>query len=416
MKRIIFIIVYILSGHLVIAQDSIQFEKDLRQIADVVVHDNIRGFVDYKTGKVYNSAANLNPFSEIWFINHLSRWEYHNGVVNIGMLELGEVLNDRRDIDYSLKNYDFIFNNSPYFKGKANGRNKWSYPFGQMFVFEQLDDCGAMGASIIDVYHLRERNDALDYINNAADFMINDMYRLDDGTYCRDFPTDKTIWGDDLYMSVPFLARMGNLTGERKYFDEAVKQVLLFTKYLWDEHAQLYYHGWYSDIEKHSVAHWSRVNGWIIMAQVELLKFLPKNHPGWEKVKNNLIRQILGVAGYQSKSGHWHQLLDKEDSYLETSGTAMFTYAIAFAVNQGILPARYITIAGNGWKGLMSASDRGTINQNCMGTGIQDDLNYYYTRAQRQNDVGFGAVILAGVELLKYTREHGEIRIEKRGP
>lgn len=396
------------------AQDHTQKEDHVRQIADRVIRENIRGFVDFKTGEVYINASSLDAGSDIGFLNHFSAWVYPNGVVNIAMLELGDFLKEQKYIDYSLKNYDFIFDNLEYFRGRSNGKSKWDYPFGQMFAMELLDDCGAMGAGAIDAYHYKEREDSRDFIDVIAEFIMNDMFRLDDGTFCRELPIDQTIWADDLYMSVPFLARMGRLSGDTKYFDEAVRQVLQFTDYLWNDQTKLYHHAWYSDNEATNLAHWSRANGWVIMAQVELLKFLPADHPQRDELIDNLTRQILDVSRYQSISGLWRQLLDKVDSYLESSGTAMFTYATAFAVNEGFLPERYITVALNGWKGLMSVSDGGRVNNNSMGTGIQDDLNYYYTRHQRQNDVGFGAVILAGVEILKFESKHGLIKIENR--
>ena len=417
MKKIVIFILGICFFPLlpVIAQDFSNNEKILKQIADNLLRENIRGFVDYSTGKIYNDASNIDPLNgDVWFISVFPRMQYYNGVINMAMLELGDLLKNKKYIDYSMMNYDFIFNNSKYFKGKANGRSKYGYPFGQMFVFEELDDCGTMGAFFIDSYLRRRRDDAKIYINKTADFMLNKMTRLNDGTYCRSFPVDKTIWADDLYMSVPFLVRMGKMTGDNKYYDEAIKQILLFTKYLWDHEDKLYHHGWFSDNNTASVAYWGRANGWIAMAQVELLKYLPLTYPKRQQIIDNLNRQLINVSHFQSADGLWHQLLDKEDSFLEVSSTAMFTYAIAYAVNQGFLPQRYFTVALLGWKGICDHSDNGKIYDICMGTGIKNDLNYYYTRPTRPNDVGFGAVIFAGLEILKYEAAHGTIRVDDR--
>lgn len=64
---------------------------------------------------------------------------------------------------------------------------------------------------------------------------------------------------------------MGNLTGDQKYFDFAAKQVIQFTKYLYDEKTRLYFHCYYDDIKEQGVAHWGRANGWSIVAQANLL-------------------------------------------------------------------------------------------------------------------------------------------------
>ena len=44
----------------------------------------------------------------------------------------------------------------------------------------------------------------------------------------RNRPQKNTLWLDDLYMVLPAIAQMGKLTGDKKYFDDAVKQVLQF--------------------------------------------------------------------------------------------------------------------------------------------------------------------------------------------
>ncbi len=105
---------------------------------------------------------------------------------------------------------------------------------------------------------------------------------------------------------------------------------------------------------------------------------------------------------YQSDEGMWHQLLDKQDSYLETSCTAMFTYAIARAVNRGYIDRQYAAVARRGWKGVQSRiRPDGQIEGICAGTGVGEDLVHYYHRPTPLNDVhGTGAVLLAGAEMI----------------
>jgi len=99
----------------------------------------------------------------------------------------------------------------------------------------------------------------------------------------------------------------------------------------------------------------------------------------------------------------WHQLLDKPDSYLESSVTAMFVYTVAKAVNEGWIPQRYITIAQIGWNGLMKkVTADGQVQDICIGTGIEEDILFYYTRPRETNDThGLGAFLMAGTEMLR---------------
>ena len=162
-------------------------------------------------------------------------------------------------------------------------------------------------------------------------------------------------------------------------------------------------HYWYSDTVSLGVAFWGRANGWAMLAQIDLLDRLPLNHPQRGMLVTYLQRHIDGIVRYQSAHGLWHQLLDKSDSYLETSCSAMFTYAIARAVNKGYIESRYAAIARRGWQGVMSKihSD-GQIEGVCTGTGVGDNLEFYYKRPTPLNDIhGIGAVLLAGTEMLQ---------------
>ena len=93
---------------------------------------------------------------------------------------------------------------------------------------------------------------------------------------------------------------MAKFSGDDKYFNDGIRQVFNFTKYLWNENKELYFHCYYSDLDRNGVAHWGRCNGWVMMAQVHLLNFLPANHPKRKALIKNLEKQIVGIAKYQS--------------------------------------------------------------------------------------------------------------------
>jgi rhamnogalacturonyl hydrolase YesR len=144
-----------------------------------------------------------------------------------------------------------------------------------------------------------------------------------------------------------------------------------------------------------------------MIAQVHLLNNLPASHPQRNAIIENLKQQIIGIAKYQSPSGLWYQLLDKPDSYLESSCTAMFTYAIAKAVNEGWIDRRYAAIAVRGWNALKTKiiTPEGYMKDVCVGTGISSDIVFYYTRPVGKNDThGLGPLLDAGIEVAKYKK------------
>lgn len=386
---------------------SQDIEWVIRNVAGNIIRQSTFRILNTKTGETFDHSKNLPVEAGYKIESPYNEWRYWNGVMNIGFLELGALLNDPQYTEYAKKNVSFVFDHDDYFKKCYDAQINTA--MSQKFRMALLDDCGAMGAGILAVYDVDPQKRYRTYLDKAADYILYKEKRLADGTFCRDVPNVMTVWGDDLYMSVPFLARMGKLTGEQKYFDEAVKQVALFNKHLWDDQKQLFYHGWYDDIQQNGVAHWGRCNGWLIMAQVELLAQLPENHPQRPEMIRLLTRQIVGLCRYQDASGLWHQLIDKENTYFETSSTAIFTYAIAKAANEGWIDARYTYVALQGWEGVCSRiMADGQVEGICAGTGISPANAYYANRPTPLNDIhGLGAILLAGSEVLKLFRNNG---------
>jgi unsaturated rhamnogalacturonyl hydrolase len=380
-------------------------EAVVRSIADYILDHTTFEYVSWSPRQTYKSANEIPENVEFRFRDQFTEWGYTMGVLNMAMINLGAYLDEEKYTDYPVRHIANGMDNYEFFQKRfKNDRPHYRWPYGQLWAMKELDDCGAMAASVIEVYNLVRREDYREYIDKTARHIMEVQDRLSDGTLARKFPHKMTLWADDLYMSVPFLARMGNLTGDNKYFDYALKQVFNFTKYLWNPDKELYYHCYYSELQRNGVAHWGRCNGWVMMAKVHLMNFLPEDHPQREDLRKNLEQQILGIAKYQNEDGLWHQLLDKTDSYPESSCSAMFVYSIARAVNEGWIDKRYASIALRGWDGLKEHKITldGQLKDICVGTGIEDNLVFYYNRPARTNENhGLGAIIDAGVEIIR---------------
>ncbi len=377
-------------------------EDVIRKVADNIIQTTTFQFVNSKTNEKFTSTKGKDTSVNVKAESKFNKWQYVNGVLTVGMIRASSILNDPKYADYSKKNFNFIFDNLDYFKRQFDAGAK-NIEYRPVFRIGSLDDCGAMSAGLLDVYAFDKRTDYLDYLNRVGDYIVNKQVRFPDGTLARNGPRKMTIWADDLYMSVPYLARMGKLTGDNKYFDFAIKQVESFNRYIYDSTAGLYYHAFYNDENMNGVAHWSRCNGWVAVAQAELLNNLPINHPKRPALIKLLLRQIVGLSRYQDPGGLWHQIVDKPDSYLESSVTAMFVYAIAKAVNEGWIDKRFISIAQNGWEALAKkVTADGQIPDICIGTSIEEDIRYYYTRPTALNDThGLGAFLMAGAEIVR---------------
>jgi rhamnogalacturonyl hydrolase YesR len=245
-------------------------------------------------------------------------------------------------------------------------------------------------------------------IDNYIEYISKKQLRLADGTLARSRPFPNTLWLDDLYMSVPALAQMGKATGEIRYYDDAVKQILQFSDRMFVKEKGLYMHGWVEGMDVHPAFHWARANGWALMAKTELLEVLPESHPGRARILELFRAHVRGLADCQSGQGLWHQLLNRDDSYLETSASAIFAYCIARGINRGwISRDPHLQMLQLAWNAVAAkVNAQGQVEGTCIGTGLQfDPMFYYYRPTSVLAAHGYGTVLQAGAEMINLLKK-----------
>ncbi len=332
---------------------------------------------------------------------------YEWGVTYAGMMQAGKATGDARFTEYAAKRLDFIRTVVDHYRREHPDGG--GTPVESVLRPQALDDAGSMCAAMIKAEQARLVTGLRPMIDNYIDYISNGQFRLKDGTLARNRPLPRTLWLDDLFMSVPALARMGSLSGQERYYDDAVDQVLGFADRMFVPEKGLFMHGWVEGMRAHPAFFWGRCNGWALMAMVELLEVLPDSHRGRDRVMGLLREQIGGLAACQSGEGFWHQLLDREDSYLETSATAIFTYCIARAVNRGWIDATaYGPVAQLGWNAVSTkVGAGGQVEGTCVGTGMAFDAAFYCHRPVNVYAAhSYGPVLLAGSEIIEMTRKY----------
>jgi rhamnogalacturonyl hydrolase YesR len=335
---------------------------------------------------------------------------YEWGVTYTGMLEAGAATGDKKYTDYTIDRINFIAQVVKQYKSYLQQHPGDATPVRSVLDPHALDDAGSMAAAMIKAMKAGAgRADVKPLVDNYVSYILNKEFRLKDGTLARNRPQPNTLWLDDLYMSLPALVQMGAFTKEQQYFDEAVKQYRQFSGRMFNKEKGLYMHGWVQDMNPHPQFHWARANGWAILTKIELLDALPENHPGRAEVLEMLRRHAAGLAERQDKTGFWHQLLDRNDSYLETSATAIYAYCIARAINKGWLDAKaYGPMALLAWNAVSTkVSVNGQVEGTCVGTGMGFDPAFYYYRPVNNFAAhGYGPVLLAGAEMYRLLQTH----------
>jgi len=362
------------------------------------------GFQNEKTGELFTDATKIDQ-NTILQRGDFRIVSYEWGVTYAGMLLASEATGDARYREYVDKRLAFIAQAASAFRKPSAHYEEWEgrMPLRNLINPRALDDTGAMSAAMIKAVRGGNRAELRPIFERGLSHIMTGQHRLADGTLARNRPQPNTLWLDDMFMSVPAIAQMGKLTGDTKYYDEATKQVLSFASKMFNREKGVFMHGWVESMPTHPEFRWARANGWAFMALAELLEVLPENHPNRAKVLQLYRDHARGLASYQSGSGFWHQLLDRSDSYLETSATAIYTFAYARGINRGWIDGKtYGPMTLLAWNAVTTkVNAKGQVEGTCVGTGMAFDPAFYYHRPTSAFAAhGYGPVLLAGSEVL----------------
>ncbi|WP_245599924.1 glycoside hydrolase family 88/105 protein [Paenibacillus harenae] len=349
-------------------------------------------------------GANVRPFLE----NELfGRWNYPLGVTLTGLLETSALLNRGDLADYVARHVEFATSAYAYSlwdskRFGAAGLNN------QLSDIDSLDDCGSFGALAVLAARHRPIKGAREVSDDIAHYIMRVQDRMADGALYRKVGVSvsmhNTMWCDDMYMSVPFLCRYAELSGDSACLDEAARQLLLYKKYLFMPERRIMSHVYDVRNGKPSRTAWGRGNGWVFFSLAVLLGALPRTHANYPDILAFYRELAEGYRALQGKHGLWHQVLTDPESYEESSCTSMFMYGFALGVRHGWLdhPERYARAALDGWQGLCrrAIDKHGNLYGVCKGSSWSYSHAYYkHELGWNLNDThGIGIVLLAGIE------------------
>ena len=365
--------------------------------------------VDKKTGREVTRMKDIDENTQLKQGGfRLTSYEW--GVTYSGVLAAYDATGDETYRDYVYKRHRLLADMAPWFEKVYQKHKTIDVNVRRVIDPHALDDAGAVATSMIKVLlkdptaPLRER------VDHYTDYILNKEYRLADGTFARLRPQKNTVWLDDMFMGVPAVAWLGKLTGDDKYYDEAARQVVQFAQRMWVKEDGLFRHGWVEAMQPHPAFYWGRANGWALLTMCEVLDVLPASHALRPQILDLLQAHIQGLARRQHHDGFWHQLLNRSDTYLEASATAIYTYCIAHAINQGWVDAKaYGPVALLGWQAVnQSVNEQGQVENVCVGTGMGFDAAFYaYRPVHVMAAHGYGPTIWAGAEIIRLLkRQH----------
>jgi len=250
-----------------------------------------------------------------------------------------------------------------------------------------------VGQTYLELYAADPRHPAVDIaqIKASLDSMVAST------------KTDDWWWIDALFMAMPDFAELGAVERDPAYLDKMyaefhdTKQV----RALWDASRGLW---WRDQTFAGGGVYWSRGNGWVIAALARVLDVLPAADPHRAEYVLTLQQMAAALKADQQPSGFWYVDLGDPTVYPgpETSGTAFFTYGIAWGIDHGILdPAVYGPVVAKAWNAMAATSVQpdgslGYVQGPASGPGDSQPVTAGSTASY-----GVGAFLLAGSELIR---------------
>lgn len=396
MKRILLIIL-VLNSYQVKAQ--INYAK---QMAATIM----KQYKDSMVVKKYASHLEQDKLPEG---NRPANWNYEIGVVLMGFERLGNMTGDRSYFDYTKHIIDHFI--------QPDGTIR-------TYVLEEYNsDNIPPGRQLL---HLYEETKEEKY-RIAAQTLRNQVSwqpRNKAGGFWHKLKYPTQMWLDGLYMVEPFYAEYAVLNKRPEDFNDIINQFVWMEKYSRDVKTGLLYHGWdESRLQRWanpktglSPEFWSRSMGWYMMALVDVLDIIPKTHPRRKELIGILNRLTTALVKFQdAKTGVWWQITDKankEKNYLESSGTAMFVFAMARGIRMKYLPQSFKAALLKGYNGMIKEFVKEDANgqyhylQAVAGAGLggipyRDGTYEYYVNEPRRDDdlKAIGPFIQACIEM-----------------
>ncbi len=272
-----------------------------------------------------------------------------------------------------------------------------------------LDDAGAMAGAWMRAAMADSTLKISPYIEQYWAVVEQSPVHLADGTIARNRPHYNAIWLDDMFMALPSMAVRSQYKEHPEQLDETARIASGFFKRMWMPEKKIFRHGYLEDATHQPSMAWGRANGWAILTLCQLLDYLPENHPKRAEILDIYRQHAEGLAELQGIDGFWHQLLDRPETYEETSATAIFAYALAHGVNEGWLEATtYGPVAQLAWEAVSTKiNPKGEVEGVCVGTGMGFDPAYYaYRPVSVKAAHGYGPAIWAGAEVYRMLKNN----------
>ena len=389
---------------------------DSRMVLDYMLPctTNLKGSKPDKSYAEQIVESTLHAYPNVKDLSIISpgKWTYEYGFFLNGTFKLWEKTKNENYITYIKQWVDnFITPDGKFKEGAYN-------------MFEHRLDDILPGRLCISLYQLTGEEKYKKIADRFIVQLTNQPKTIEGGYWHKQiYPFQ--MWLDGIYMGDIFSMQYAAAFQSPQWFEESVKQIKLMYDHAYDPATGLLFHGWdesknkvWADpVKGTSPELWSRAIGWYAMALIECLDYLPANHPERQNIQAMFQKLCESIRNFQDKkTGLWFQVINRgslSDNWIETSASAMFTYAFAKGYHKNLLDKTYGDAAERAYAALISnyvyADSRGDIH---LDQGVKvgslnpknskGDYLYYISSERRLDDYkGLAALLYASIELNK---------------
>ncbi|APZ45926.1 family 88 glycosyl hydrolase [Polaribacter reichenbachii] len=329
---------------------------------------------------------NLNPGNAFWHVS-----AYHTG-----NMEAYKITKNKQFLDYSLAWAE----KNQWMGAKSQDKSEWRYNYGENDKYVLFGDWQICFQTYIDLYNFTGKKDAYK-MARAREVMEYQM-----STSANDY----WWWADGLYMVMPVMTKLYKATGNDKYLEKLEEYLTYADGIMYDDEAQLYYRDAKYVYPKHKSANgkkdfWARGDGWVFAGYAKIIQDMPDTAKHKQEYIKRFKAMAEALAASQQKEGYWtRSILDPAHAPgPETSGTAFFTYAFLWGINNNILDKEvYTPVINKSWNYLIN-----TALQANGAVGYVQPIGEKAIPGQVVNvnstaDFGVGAFLLAASEMYRF--------------
>lgn len=329
--------------------------------------------------------------------NPAEKWSFWDiAAYHTGNMEAYKVTKNKAYLDYSTRWAEY----NEWKGAKSNNKSEWKYSYGEKDDYVLFGDWQICFQTYIDLYNIQPA----DYkIARAKEVMSYQMSTAQN---------DYWWWADGLYMVMPVMTKLYNLTGDQMYLDKLNEYFEYANSIMFDAEENLYYRDAKYVYPKHKSSNgkkdfWARGDGWVLAGLAKVLEDLPKDSKYRASFEDKFVKMSKAVKNAQQPEGYWtRSMLDKDHAPgPETSGTAFFTYGILWGINNGYLNKKeYLPVVQKSWNYLTQVALQSNGHLGFVQPIGERAIPGQIVNQNSTAPFGVGAFLLAAAELYRFVK------------